>query len=137
METLIIAATDTNLTQVNNFVHKFMPDSCSTQLINQIDLAVEEIFVNIAHYAYTKENDDTKSVTIGCNFNQNELTIFFKDSGKAFNPLLREDPDLTMNADEREMGGLGIYLTKTFMDDINYEYKDNCNCLTIKKLLNA
>ena len=63
------------------------------------------------------------------------VTIRFMDRGKPFNPLAKEDPDLTLSAEERSIGGLGIFLTKKFMDSVEYEFKDGMNCLTITKTL--
>ena len=96
----------------------------------QIDLSVEEIFVNIASYAY-REEPGKAEVSVECN--NGEITIVFKDNGKPYNPLEKPDPDVTLSAEEREIGGLGIFLVKKNMDDVSYEYKNDQNILTIKK----
>ena len=129
---LTIEAKDSNLNAVNNFVHSQLPYDCTSQTLNQLDLAVEEIFVNIAHYAYGAENTENKA-TINCTLEGCTLTIIFTDSGTPFNPLDRPDPDITLSAEQRRIGGLGIYLTKKFMDKVEYEYRDGNNILTIKK----
>ena len=98
--------------------------------MNKIDLAIEEIFVNIAHYAYNPKVGET---WISASFTDNVLTVIFKDKGKPFNPIAKEDPDITLSAEERDIGGLGIFLTKKFMDSVDYEYKDEHNILTIRK----
>ena len=98
----------------------------------QVEIAVEEIFVNVAHYAYAP---NTGSVTVGVKISDDPrfATITFKDGGKPYNPLAKPDPDVTLPADEREIGGLGIFMTKKVMDELSYEYTDGKNVLTLKK----
>ena len=129
---LKIAANDNNMDKVNDFIHSCLPENCDSTILNKIDLAVEEIFVNIAHYAYQPKNGDAY---ISADFSDNTLTVVFRDFGKEFNPIEKEDPDITLKAEERKIGGLGIFLTKKFMDEVSYEYKDKQNILTIKKAL--
>ncbi len=124
---LRVKANDESLQTVNDFIHSSLPSACDEMILNQIDLAVEEIFVNIAHYSGADE------AIINCSFENDKLEITFSDSGVPFNPLAKPDPDITLNAEEREIGGLGIYLTKKFMDTVSYEYKDGMNCLRIIK----
>ena len=130
MKELKITADDKNMDRVNDFIHSCLPSECTPVVLNKIDLAVEEIFVNIAHYAY---NPEVGEAWISASFADNVLTVIFKDNGKEFNPIAREDPDITLSAEEREIGGLGIFLTKKFMDSVDYEYKDGHNILTIRK----
>ena len=130
MKELRITAEDKNMERVNDFVHSCLPPECTPIIMNKIDLAIEEIFVNIAHYAY---NPDVGEAWISASFVDNILTVIFKDRGKEFNPIAKKDPDITLSAEEREIGGLGIFLTKKFMDSVNYEYKDGQNILTISK----
>ena len=130
MKELRITAEDKNMERVNDFVHSCLPSDCTPIIMNKIDLAIEEIFVNIAHYAY---NPDVGEALISASFVDNILTVIFKDRGKEFNPIAKKDPDITLSAEEREIGGLGIFLTKKFMDSVNYEYKDGQNILTISK----
>lgn len=130
MSTRIFQATDESMQAVFDFVHEQIPKNCSAEVLNKIDLAVEEIFINIAHYAYAP---DTGSAKIDCKFENNTLTVVFCDSGKGFNPLTRTDPDTSLSLDERGIGGLGIFLTKQFMDSVEYEYVNDQNILSIKK----
>ncbi len=123
-------ATDENMQSVSDFIHGHIPQCCSVELLNKIDLAVEEIFVNIAHYAYKSE---TGLAEIDCKFENGTLTVVFSDSGKKFDPLARQDPDTSLSLEERKIGGLGIFLTKQFMDSVLYEYADGKNILTIEK----
>ena len=124
---LRVKANDESMQTVNDFIHSILPSACDEMILNQIDLAVEEIFVNIAHYSGADE------AIINCSFENDKLEITFSDSGVPFNPLAKPDPDITLNAEEREIGGLGIFLTKKFMDTVSYEYKDGMNCLRIIK----
>ena len=99
--------------------------------INQVLLVSEEIFINIAKYAYKGEVGKC-NIKIHVN-NKNVLVCTFEDSGTPFNPLKREDPDLNVSAEERNVGGLGIYMSKNIMDNIEYQYKDNKNIIQITK----
>ena len=126
---LRVKANDESLQTVNDFIHSLLPSACDEMILNQIDLAVEEIFVNIAHYSGAGE------AIINSSFDNDKLEVTFSDSGVPFNPLAKPDPDITLNAEEREIGGLGIFLTKKFMDTVSYEYKDGMNCLRIIKTI--
>ena len=130
MRELRITADDKNMEKVNDFIHSCLPSDCTSVMLNKIDLAVEEIFVNIAHYAY---NPTVGEAWVSSSFADNVLTVIFKDNGKPFNPIAKEDPDITLSAEERDIGGLGIFLTKKFMDSVDYEYRDGQNVLTIRK----
>ena len=129
---LKIKASDESMQAVNDFIHSMLPPACDDMLLNQIDLAVEEIFVNIAHYSGSEEAEIACSYHIGGD-GSGVLTVVFKDRGKPFNPLAKADPDLTLSAEERNIGGLGIFLTKKFMDSVEYEFIDNMNILKISK----
>ena len=129
---LKIKASDESMDKVNDFIHSMLPAGCDDMLLNQIDLAVEEIFVNIAHYSGAEEALIECSYHVGGD-GSGLLTVAFKDSGKPFNPLAREDPDITLSAEERGIGGLGIFLTKKFMDSVEYEFADGKNILKITK----
>lgn len=98
----------------------------------QIDIAIDELFGNIAHYAY---NPDIGSATVRVEVKENPLAVIvtFIDHGVQYDPLATEDPDTTLSTEERKIGGLGIYIVKKSMDEITYEYKDGQNILTIKK----
>ena len=100
----------------------------------QIDVAVEEIFVNIAHYAYAPEVGST-TVQVETASEPRRVTITFMDRGVPYDPLAKPDPDVTFSAEERQIGGLGIYMVKMSMDDVRYEYRDGQNVLTIEKAL--
>lgn len=104
----------------------------------QLDVALEEIFINIAQYAYDSQPGQ---VTIRCKLlpatAQTPLSveIQFQDQGRAFNPLERQDPNTSLSAEERNIGGLGIFLVKKTMDFVDYRYVQGCNILTIQKIM--
>ena len=97
-----------------------------------INICVEEIFVNVANYAYGDEEGD---VIVQLEVDENQAKFTFIDSGVQYNPLAKPDPDITLSASERQIGGLGIYMVKNMMNDVSYEYVDNTNRFTM--ILNA
>ena len=105
---------------------------CPPKTMTQIDVAVEELFVNIANYAYGEESGDA---TIAIGVQDGVATIRLTDSGIPFDPLKKEDPDVTLSAEKREIGGLGIYMVKKTMDSVAYAYESGKNILTITKKL--
>lgn len=122
-----------NLDKVTDFVHQYLKgEDYSDKVVNEIDLAVEEIFVNIANYAY---GNGEGTVEIILDKNNNFLTLTFKDSGIPFDPLKKEDPDTKLSSSERQIGGLGIFLVKKVMDKVTYAYQDGCNVFTMTKKL--
>ncbi|GEM_PF-242111 len=107
---------------------------CPMRYRMQLTVAVEEIFVNIAHYAYVNGKGDVE-VLIGNE--KGRLLIEFVDTGEPFNPIAKEEPDITLSADERRIGGLGIFMVRKIMDEVNYEYKDGKNILRLFKQIGA
>ena len=133
-KTLNIEATKDNLYKVMEFVDSFLEEkNCLPKAQTQIDLSVEEIFVNIANYAYKDSKGDCEIIQSYIN---GEFTITFKDSGVPFDPLAKADPDNTLSADDRQIGGLGVFLVKKNMDEVTYKYAENKNILTLKKKIN-
>ena len=134
MKELVITAVVDNLEKVQEFVNQELEASgCSVKAQTQIDIAIEELFVNIAHYAY---NPKVGKATIRVNLNEDKphsVSITLIDEGVPYNPLAKPDPDITLSAEERKIGGLGIYMVKKSMDNMTYEYKDGKNILTIEK----
>ena len=132
-ETITLDARVDNLDRVLAFTEEQLEKvNCPMKVVTQIDVAVEEIFVNIANYAYGDRVGQAQiSVEVGGN--PREAVITFRDKGMAFDPLSKDDPDTTLSAEEREIGGLGIYIVKKTMNDVKYQRINEENVLTIRK----
>lgn len=101
---------------------------CPPEKMTMTAICAEEIFVNIASYAY---EDKTGEARIDEEIKKGRISLCFQDSGKPYNPLEKEDPDTTLSVQEREIGGLGIFMVKNMMDTVTYEYRDGWNRLTM------
>lgn len=135
MKELTIAAAVENIEAATDFVNMQLDTlGCPMKTRMQIDVAIDELLSNIARYAY---HPGTGSVTIRVETQEKPraVAVTFMDHGIPYNPLTQRDPDITLAADEREIGGLGIYLVKKSMDDVRYEYENGQNILRIVKLL--
>ena len=121
-----------NLDQVLAFLDSQLESwDCPMRVQMQLDVAVEELFVNIASYAY---GEKTGAAEITMDLLPGQIVeITFRDSGIPYNPLEKPDPDITKPAEEREIGGLGIYIVKKSMDEVLYRHEDGQNILTIRK----
>ena len=122
-----------NLPQVLAFIDQHLDAiGCTPKVQMQIAVAAEEIFVNIANYAY---NPGKGKATVRVEVAEDPLmiAITFMDNGVPFDPTKKEDPNVTLSANERDIGGLGIFMTKKMMDDVKYEYVNGKNILTLKK----
>lgn len=104
--------------------------SCNKDVAMKLKLACEEIVVNVTSYAYPEGSDGFLDVYIR---KDDRIVIRFEDGGVPFNPLEHEDPDTTQPWDERPIGGLGIFLVRSMMDDVRYTYENQKNALTIEK----
>ena len=132
-----IEALTENLQAVLAFVDGHLEEmGASMKAQMQIDVAVEELFVNIAHYAYAPDTG-TAVIQVETDHDNDQVSITFTDTGKPYNPLEKPDPDVTLSAEERDIGGLGIFMVKKSMDDMRYEYNDGQNILTITKRLSS
>lgn len=135
MRELTIEAKVENLDQVLAFIDSQLEElDCPVKTQMQIDVAAEEIFVNIASYAYAP-GVGSATITVELEQDPPAVSIRFADSGVRYDPLQREDPDITLSAEERQVGGLGIYMVKKSMDDVRYQYENGQNILTIRKKL--
>lgn len=133
MRSIVVPAVQSELDRVRDFVNAELEKfDCSPKAAYQLELAVEEIFVNIASYAYSPEVGDA---TVTCDVSDDSLiaTVTFADGGKPFDPLAKTDADISAEALMEREGGLGILITKKLMDDISYVYEDGKNILTIRK----
>lgn len=133
MKKITIDADTKNLPQVLAFIDEELEAAdCPMKAQMQIDIAVEEIFVNISNYAYAP---GIGTAEIGIGVHEGIAEITFSDSGVPYDPLAKEDPDVSLSAEDRKIGGLGILLVKKSMDDVQYAYKNGQNHLLLRKKL--
>lgn len=149
----ILAVVDNLSTVLDNVNAQLEAEDCPMKIQMQIDIAVEELFVNIANYAYSPEVGDADILIETMNscpipeegragMSEEDLSgkwllVTLSDAGKPFNPLQKDDPDVTLSAQERRIGGLGIFMVKKSMDYMYYEYKDGKNHISICKKLSS
>ena len=132
---LTLEAVMDNLNRVLAFVDKELENNeCPMLTQTTLDMAVEELFTNIASYSYNPTIGDVK-VRIEVSGDPIAVSITFMDQGVPYDPLAKEDPDVDKPIEERPIGGLGIFMVKNSMDEVNYEYRDGQNILTIRKNL--
>lgn len=133
MKELTIDATIENIAAVTDFVDGQLEQlGCPVKTQTQLDIAIDELFSNIANYAYYPEIG-TATIRVEVTDDSPAVVITFIDNGVPYNPLAKADPDITLSVEQREIGGLGIYMVKKTMDDISYEYRAGQNILRIKK----
>ncbi len=133
MKELKIKALISNLDEVLAFLDAELEAmDCPMKTQIQLDVAVEEIFVNIASYAYVPGEGDA-IIRLEKLSDPNGIEITFIDEGIEYDPVKKEDPDVTLSADERQIGGLGIYMVKKSMDDMIYERSEGKNILKLIK----
>ena len=133
MKELTLPATIENIEKVTDFVNEQLVEiECPMKAQMQIDIAIDELFGNIAHYAY---NPETGPATVRVEVTEEPISVVitFIDHGVPYDPLKKDDPDITLSAEERAIGGLGVFMVKKTMDEISYEYKDGKNILRIRK----
>ena len=121
------------LSDILGFVDEMLEKyECPMKIQTAVCVAIEELFVNVARYAY--ENGEGE-VTLGIGFDRESRTVTFRmtDRGVPFDPLQKPDPDITLSAEDREIGGLGIFITKKTMDLVEYAYENGENTLTMMK----
>ena len=130
---LKIEAKVDNLQTVMDFVDSELEKmGASMKVQMQMDLAVEELFVNIASYAYPDSVGDAQ-IVVEQDQEEKALHVSFIDWGQEYNPLEKEDPDITLSANDRQIGGLGIFMVKKNVDAIEYEYSQGRNIVSIVK----
>ena len=128
-----VAATRENLETVTAFLDEILDEKdCPLKIRLQVDLALEEMYINIANYAYTPKIGEME-LRVAFDEEERELTMVLIDSGIPYDPLAKKDPDVTLSAEKRKIGGLGIYLVKKTMDSMMYERRDGRNIVTMKK----
>lgn len=132
-DVLCLDAVLKNLPAVMAFVDAPLAElQCSPKVKNNIELSAEEIFVNIVQYAYPS-GEGTVVVERRVETAPPTLWLTFRDHGTPYDPLQHPTPDLEAKLEERPIGGLGIYLVRSLVDEVRYEYLDGQNVLTIKK----
>ncbi len=135
MKEMTVQATLENIEAVTDFVNAELDRlDCPAHARAQIDIAIDELFGNIARYAYDPQ-EGPATVRIETQENPQRVILTFTDHGVKYNPLLKEDPELPKKARERSIGGLGIFMVKNMMDDMAYEYKDGMNILSICRII--
>ncbi len=133
MKELTVSAVVENLDKVTDFVNVQLDAmGCPMKIQMKIAIVIDEVFSNIVKYAYSEGNGEA-TVLVEAMENPSGVSMTFVDKGSYYDPLQKEDPDITLEINERQIGGLGILMVKKLMDDVRYEYKDGQNRLTIIK----
>lgn len=130
---LRIPATLEGMDKILDFVSDVLDaHGCTKQARTQLRMAMEELYVNVAHYAYPSGDGWAE---IRGSVENGVATFKLIDGGTPFDPLAKPDPDILLSGEERGIGGLGIYMVKSMVDEIEYVYTDGCNQLTLRKKL--
>ena len=133
LDTILLEANIDNYSKLIDWLNKKCDDAdIQSAYKTKLNIAVEEIFANVANYAYPTNEGN---VEVAFKVSGNEVEMKFIDAGTPYNPLEKQDPDITLNADERQIGGLGIFMVKNYMDEVNYNYENENNVLTIKMVI--
>ena len=133
MKEITITAVVENLSSVLEIVDQELEAAGASMKVQmQVDVAIEELFVNVSRYAYAPETGEVR-IQIGFDKQTSALLVTFIDSGVPFDPVAKLDPDITLSAQEREIGGLGIFMAKKNMDSMEYRREDGKNILTVTK----
>ena len=133
MKSITVEAKIENIELVTDFVNAILEEKeCSVKMQMQIAVVIDEIFGNIANYAYAPGSGEA-TVQVEIEDSPKRLELVFIDKGVPYNPLENKDPDITLDIEERKIGGLGIFLVKKMMDEVSYEYADGQNILKLKK----
>jgi len=133
MKEITLDAVVKNVPELTDFIDRELEAvGCPLRKQMQLDIAVDEIFSNVAYYAYPS---GTGKVTVAFDYEEETRTVIliFRDSGIPYNPMNAKEPDVTLSAEERQIGGLGIFMVKKSMDAMIYEYRDGMNILTLRK----
>lgn len=132
-ERLQIDALTENTDKVRAFIESYLEKTdCPPDVMMKIDLAVEELFVNVAHYAYG-EDSGMAAIFIEVPENERKVTVTVEDGGIRFDPFGRPEVKTASSAKDQPIGGLGIHIVKKMMDKVSYEFKENRNIVTIEK----
>lgn len=135
MEKSIILANDiSEIARLNEFVEEIGNEfSLSPEVVFNLTLVLEEAVVNIINYAYPKE--DHELIYLSAKLHNDSIMLVLTDTGKEFDPTMAPEADITLSADERPIGGLGIFLIRQIMNEVKYERIEGKNVLTLEKKL--
>ena len=131
MDRLTVPASMQQMGHVVDFVeNSLVKYGCGQEPLRKLLMTVDEIFSNIVRYAYGEAGGEAE---IAVEVRDQTALMRFTDGGVPYNPLDMEDPDVTLSSEDRQVGGLGIYMVKQSMDSVDYEYRDGKNILTVRK----
>ena len=135
MEKSIILANDiSEISRLYEFIDELGSDfSLSPDIVFNLNLVLEEAVVNIINYAYPKE--DHESIYLSAKMHEGSIVLVLTDTGKEFDPTAVPEADVTLSADDRQIGGLGIFLIRQIMNEVKYERIEGKNVLTLEKKL--
>ena len=135
MEKSIILTNDiSEISKLTEFVEELGNEfSLTPDVVFKLNLVLEEAVVNVINYAYPKE--EHQFIYLSATLHEGSIVLILTDTGKEFNPTMAPDVDITLSADEREIGGLGIFLIRQIMNEVKYERIDGKNILTLEKKL--
>ena len=135
MEKSIILANDiSEISRLYEFIEELGNDfSLSPDIVFNLNLVLEEAVVNIINYAYPQEEHE--SIYVSARMHEGSLILVLTDTGKEFDPTAAPEADVTLSADDRQIGGLGIFLIRQIMNEVKYERIEGKNVLTLEKKL--
>lgn len=135
MEKSIILANDlSEISRLNEFIEQIGDEfSLTPDVVFNLNLVLEEAVVNIINYAYPKEEHE--SIYLSAKMQEESIIFVLSDSGKEFDPTMAPDADVTLSAEDRQIGGLGIFLIRQIMNEVKYERIEGKNILTLQKKL--
>ena len=134
VSSIILANEISEISRLNDFIEEVGNDfSLTPDIVFNLNLVLEEAIVNIINYAYPKE--DHEWIFLSAKLHEGSIILVLTDTGKEFDPTLAPEVDVTLSADEREIGGLGIFLIRQIMNEVKYERIEGKNVLTLEKKL--
>ena len=132
-EEITLPAKTQSIEAMTEFVDAILDENeCPKKAKMQLNVAIDEIVCNIANYAYGKDGGEV-TLRVNVTYDPHGVTLTFIDSGTPYDPLKKPDPDTSLSTEERQIGGLGIFLVKKTMDDMTYEFTGGQNILTLRK----
>lgn len=136
MEKSIILANElSEVSRLTDFIEDIGNEfNLTPDVVFNLTLVLEEAVVNVINYAYPKE--DHESIYLSAKMQDGSIIFVLSDSGKAFDPTMAPEADVTLSAEDRQIGGLGIFLIRQIMNEVKYERIDGKNVLTLEKKLN-